>query len=145
MKAKSLSISIGLILIGAISAPDVSAASIKVIVNSKNKTKEVSRKFLADAFLKKITFWENGDSILPIDLESNSETRKEFSDLVLNKPVTAVRSYWQQMIFSGQTIPPVEFDTEAQVIRYVDSHSNAVAYVSANAALSSKVKVLSWK
>lgn len=132
-------------LIGVVTGARAFDNSIKIIVNSSNRTKTVTRKFLADAFFKKITFWEYGESIIPVDLESDSTIRKEFSDEVMNRSVSAVRSYWQQMIFSGQTIPPVEFDTEEQVVQYVGSHPNAVGYVSAKAVLNPKVKTISWK
>ena len=145
MKFKYILIGIWLTLIGVISIPLVKADSIKIIVNSNNRTKVLTRKFLADAFFKKITFWDHGESIIPVDLESDSETRKIFSTLIMNRPVAAVRSYWQQMIFSGQAIPPVEFDTEEEVIQYVGSHPNALAYVSDKAALNLKVKTISWK
>lgn len=121
------------------------AGLVKIIVHPKNPIKEVTRKFLSDAFYKKIVFWENGESIIPVDRESAAESRKEFSDKVMNKSVTAVRSYWQQMIFSGQAIPPVEFDTEEKVIQFVATHPNAVAYVSETAVLTSKVKVVTLK
>lgn len=145
MKFKYFAIGIWIALIGAMSAPRAKAESLNIIVNSNNRTKVITRKFLADAFFKKITFWEHGESIIPVDLESDSDTRKKFSDQIMNRPVAAIRSYWQQMIFSGQAIPPVEFNTEEEVIRYVGSHRNALAYVSENAVLSSKVKIISWK
>lgn len=145
MKFKYIAIGIWIALIGATSVPYANAGSIKIIVNSNNQINTMTRKFLADAFFKKITFWEHGESIIPVDLESDSITRKDFSNQIMNKPVTAVRSYWQQMIFSGQAIPPVEFNTEEEVIRYVGLHRNALAYVSEKAALNSKVKTILWK
>lgn len=145
MNTKFLNYVFGLILITGLSLTSISAEQVRIIVNANNKTKFITRKFLADVFLKKITFWEHGDSIIPVDLESDSETRKDFSDQVMNRSVTAVRSYWQQMIFSGQAIPPVEFDTEEQVVQYVASHPNALAYVSSKTTLNPKVKVISWK
>lgn len=142
---KFRSIGIWIALIGAMSAPHAKAESLKIIVNSNNQTKMMTRKFLADAFFKKITFWEHGESIIPVDLQSESVTREEFSNQIMNRSVTAVRSYWQQMIFSGQAVPPVEFGTEDEVIQYVGSHRNALAYVSEKATLNSKVKSIPWK
>ncbi len=132
-------------LFGILLTPEFSQATLVFIVNSKNETKEVSRKFLADAFLKKITFWHNGEIILPIDLQVNSPVRNEFSEQILNRPVTAIRSYWQQMIFSGQSIPPVEYDHEEQVIRFVGGHANALGYVSDKAVLGPNVKAVPLK
>jgi ABC-type phosphate transport system substrate-binding protein len=115
-----------------------------VIVNTNNPAKTVSRKFLASVFLKKITFWDDGEPVLPVDFV-DPEVRSTFSSEVLKKPVTAVRSYWQQMIFSGQAVQPLELDSEQEIVKYVSSHSNAIAYVSGGAVLSSQVKTISWK
>jgi hypothetical protein len=41
-----------------------------------------------------------------------------------------VKSYWQQLIFSGRGVPPPELDTEEEVIRYVGRHPGALGYVS---------------
>ncbi len=143
MKIRTIAIWIG--LSGLLLKPEFSCADLVIIVNSRNATKELSRKFLADTFLKKITFWNNGDLILPIDLQSNSSTRREFSEEVLNRPVTAIRSYWQQMIFSGQAIPPVEYDHEDQVVNFVGTHANALGYVSEKTSLGPNVKTVSLK
>jgi ABC-type phosphate transport system substrate-binding protein len=140
---KKLNLSFLLAAISLIPTPGFGA--IRIIVNAKNPTKETTRKFLADAFMKKITFWDEGGVIAPVDLQPESPIRKEFSEQVIKRPATAIRSYWQQMIFSGQSIPPVEFDTEEQVIQYIGVHPNSIGYVSDTANLNSKVKVVNWK
>ncbi len=145
MKNSYLIIGVWLIFAGIISVPQTSAEPIKVIVNIKNKNKSVNRRFLSDVFLKKITFWDSGEKVIPVDLDSESDVRRDFSEQIMNRPVMAVRSYWQQMIFSGQSIPPVEFETEEQVMNYVANHANAVGYVSEKTMLNSKIKSISWK
>lgn len=118
--------------------------SFLVVVHSSNPITGVSRKFLSNVFLKKITFWEDGTAISPVDLKPDSRPRKEFSEQVLRKPVAAIKSYWQQMIFSGQAVHPVELNSDEAVIRYVATHPNAVAYVSGSTPLNSKVKAITW-
>ena len=49
---------------------------------------------------------------------------------MLKRSVAAVRSYWQQRIFSGRDVPPPEVDTENQVIKYVAGDPGALGYVS---------------
>lgn len=108
-----------------------STASFRVIVNPANPTTSVERRFLVDAFLKKTTRWPNDEPIRPVDLEPSSETRRRFSEEVLKRSVPAVKSYWQQMVFSGQNIPPPELDSDDQVVRFVMRNPGAVGYVSA--------------
>ncbi len=106
-----------------------------VIVHDENKISEVTRQFLADAFLKKTTQWPGGLSIEPVDLKSASAVRAAFSESVLKRSVTAVKHYWQQIIFSGRGVPPPELDSDADVVDYVLRHKGGVGYVSPAATI----------
>ena len=105
----------------------------RVIVHPHNSMGKIERTFLADAFLKKTTRWRNGEVILPVDLGGDSPTRRKFTEEVLSRSVAAVRSYWQQLIFSGRDIPPPELDSDDEVVLYVMKHPGAVGYVSGSA------------
>ena len=50
----------------------------------------------------------------------------------LGRSVSAVRAYWQQQIFSGRNVPPVERPSDAEVLTFVKEHPNAIGYVSAS-------------
>jgi len=104
----------------------------------------VDRKFLSEAFLKRTTRWPGGAAIKPVDLGSDSPVRRRFSEDVLNRSVSAVKSYWQQMIFSGRAIPPPELETDEEVVRYVSKHAGAIGYVSGAGDLPG-VKVVTLK
>jgi ABC-type phosphate transport system substrate-binding protein len=95
----------------------------------------VEREFLSDAFLKKTTRWQDDEAIRPVDLRPSSATRKYFSERVHKRSVAAVRSYWQQRIFSGRGVPPPELDDDAAVVRYVLKHPGAVGYVRGDSPL----------
>jgi ABC-type phosphate transport system substrate-binding protein len=106
-----------------------------VIVNADNPATGVSRKFLTDAFLKKSTRWPHGELIRPVDQPPDSAIRRRFSEDILNRSVSAVRSYWQQLIFAGRDVPPPELGSDEKVVEYVLTHSGAVGYVSGSAKL----------
>ena len=103
-----------------------------VIVDPGNSTTSATRELLAEAFLKTSTRWPDGESIRPVDQRSDSAIRKAFSESILKRSVSAVRSYWQQRIFSGRDVPPPELDSDDAVVRYVSEHRGAVGYVSAS-------------
>ena len=107
----------------------------RVIVHPKNPLASASREFVSDVFLKRVTRWGDGETIKPVDLRPDSAVRRKFSERVLKRSVAAVRSYWQQRIFSGRDVPPPELDSEAAVVSYVASHPNAIGYVSGSADL----------
>lgn len=104
--------------------------SFRLIVNPANPVGGVDRTFVAEAFLKKTTRWPNDELIRPVDLEPDSPVRRRFSDEVLKRSVSAVKSYWQQMVFSGRGLPPPELDNEDQIVRFVLKNPGAIGYVS---------------
>jgi ABC-type phosphate transport system substrate-binding protein len=116
-------------------------AELRVVVNAQNPATAVERKFLEEAFLKKVTRWDGGEIIHPVDRDEGSPLRRRFSDQVLQRSVEAVKSYWQQRVFSGDNVPPPELDSDAAVVRYVAKYPGAVGYVSAASSVDG-VKVI---
>ena len=106
------------------------AASYKVIVNNSVSINSLSKKAASDLFLKKTTKWEGGAAVLPVDQVDSSNTRDGFSRSIHGKPTAAVKSYWNQQIFSGREVPPVEKKSDAEVLAFVRSTPGAIGYVS---------------
>jgi ABC-type phosphate transport system substrate-binding protein len=116
----------------------------RVIVHPSNATTSMTRDQVADAFLKKVTRWQSGESIRPVDLHGGARARQEFARDVLRRSLAAVRSYWQQLIFSGRNIPPPELDSDAAVLAFVLRYPGAIGYVSADADIAD-AKVITVK
>lgn len=109
---------------------------LRLIVHPSNPVQAAERSFVADAFLKKVTRWGGGGEVIrPVDLRVDSTVRRRFSEAVLKRSVAAVRSYWQQRIFSGRDVPPLELDSEDAVVRFVAQSPGALGYVSSAAKL----------
>lgn len=113
-----------------------------VIVNSFNPFVTIRADELSRLFLKKSQAWSNGQAAQPVDQSEGSSLRRRFSARVLNKDTASLRSYWQQMIFSGKAVPPPALDTDAAVLEFVRQHPYAVGYVSASTPLSGEVRIL---
>ncbi len=118
-----------------------SVPDFKVIVHAAHRDSRVPRELLADAFLKNITRWDGGEAIRPVDQRPDTLVRRKFSDAVLRRSVAAVKTYWQQRIFSGRGVPPPELDSDEAVVHYVETHPGAVGYISGSAS-SGKTKVV---
>jgi ABC-type phosphate transport system substrate-binding protein len=123
-----------LVLVGAPSGP-ARADGYRVIVHPGNPVESVDRAFLANVFLKRTTEWPGGGTIRPVDQAADSDARRRFSRGILGRTVAAVRSYWQQIIFSGRGLPPPELASDQAVVRYVSDNPGAVGYVSEAAEL----------
>ena len=107
----------------------------QLVVHPDNPTSKAPRQFIANLFLKEVTRWDGGEAARPVDLKPEQATRRRFSESVLNRSVTAVRSYWQQRIFSGRGVPPPELESDQAVIASVTKHRGGVGYVSGTAEI----------
>lgn len=113
----------------------------RVIAHAARPETSVERAFVADVFLKNVTRWANEDPTRPVDQRPENEVRKRFSESVLRRTVAAVKTYWQQRIFSGRGVPPPELDSDEAVVHYVEAHPGAIGYISGSAP-HGKTKVL---
>lgn len=118
-----------------VAAARASEPEFRLIVHPSNPAAALERSFVTDAFLKKVTRWGDGESIRPVDLRPDSPVRRRFSEAVLKRSVGAVRSYWQQRIFSGRDVPPPELDSDDAVVAYVARTPGGMGYVSGAAKL----------
>lgn len=139
MKTKAL-----LVLIVAILFAIPASAGVKIVVNEKNPVPDsMTKDEVANLFLKKSTRWSNGTTVVPLDI-AEGKLRAEFSNTILDKDVTAVKSYWQKMIFSGRATAPVELGTENEVLMFVRKFPAAIGYVSDDAEIPAGVKVVTF-
>jgi ABC-type phosphate transport system substrate-binding protein len=124
-------------------AAPAGAQQYRVIVNSANPTSTLSKEDLARVYLKKMSTWKTGQQVQVVDLGPKSPVRAEFSVTVLGRDVPTMKNYWQQSLFSGRGVPPIEQPTEAQVVAFVAANPGAIGYVSADAQLPESVKTVS--
>ena len=117
-------------------------ARVSVVVNAANRLEQIDRDQLSSIFLKRVARWPNGEPVDPVDLAPTLLPRVHFSASVHKRSVGAVLAFWQQQIFSGRDVPPVEKRTERDVIEYVAEHVDAVGYVTASIDLPANVKVI---
>jgi len=68
---------------------------------------------------------------VPVDQAERAPVRQSFSRDVIGKPPAAVKSYWNQLVYSGRSVPPPEKLTDEEVILFVKNVPSAVGYVSA--------------
>jgi ABC-type phosphate transport system substrate-binding protein len=106
-----------------------------LVVHPENPTSKAPRQWLASLFLKEATRWSDDVAARPVDLKPDAMIRRRFSESVLKRSVAAVKSFWQQRIFSGRGVPPPELESDQAVIHYVTTHRGAVGYVASDAPL----------
>jgi hypothetical protein len=107
-----------------------------VVVHPDNPSITLRRDEVSRLFLKKLTRWSDGSTAAPVDLVESAPARDAFSRDVHRRPASAIKKYWQRMVFSGQSAPPPEVATEEDVLAMVRSDPAAIGYVSDEVSLS---------
>ena len=112
-----------------LAGPAVADDAFKVIVNPSNAVSALSRQQLSQYFLKKAKSWASGEAVLPVE-PADSRIRSAFAKEVHGKALNAVSSYWNQVVFSGRDVPPLEKQSEDAIVDYVREHAGAIGFVS---------------
>ncbi len=122
--------------------PAAAQDPVQVIVHADNPASTLSVREVSDLFLKKAGAFADGTKATPVDLAEKSEVRGAFSRWVHRKTTTAVKAYWQQMIFSGRGVPPPEKNSTAEVMAFVRGQRGGIGYVPQGTPLGSGVKAV---
>lgn len=118
-----------ILLLATVSAKQQPDVKVIVVVNSANPVSSLSREQVARIFLRQVAVWGNGNEVLPVDQIERTPARAAFSRDVQLQSVKALKTYWQQRIFSGDESPPPERVTDSDVLTYIRSNAGAIGYV----------------
>jgi len=134
----------GVLVVATMGTPAAAADSFMVIVNSTVAGTNVRRADLAAVFLRKAVRWGDGSPANPVDQSGTAPVRRDFSEAVLQMPVTAVVQYWGKQIASAAVSvrPPTVKASNEEVLAYVAKTTGAVGYVSSGTALAPGVKAV---
>ena len=112
---------------------------VAVIVHRERRT-ELSVEDVAQIYLRRKRFWNDGAPVVPLNLPSVSPLRARFSRLVLRETEERLAEYWNRQYFYG-ILPPATLASTEAVRRYVASDPNAIGYLPA-AQVDGSVRVL---
>lgn len=111
--------------------------SLSVVTHDSVTEDSLSASELQKIFLGKKSTWSDGSKIVPVILNSGA-THEAFLGLI-SKSSTQFTAYWQQMLFTGQGVPPQRFETEAELLAFVAATPGAIGYIGGSPA---DIKVL---
>ncbi|WP_105190643.1 hypothetical protein [Pseudoalteromonas sp. T1lg48] len=106
-----------------------SAETIAVIVNIHNPTETLTTKQLIDLYMGKLIAFPNGERASPLDMPHDSVLRREFYQLLTNKPIGSINAYWSRVKFSGHAQSPQSMASSNAVLQRVREIDNAIGYV----------------
>ncbi len=125
MATRTIAVLLGLALL----APALAGGRdrVAVIVNRERRA-DLSIDDVAQIYLRRKRFWEDGAPVVPLNLPSANPLRERFSQLVLRETETRLADYWNRLYFRG-ILPPATLVSTESVRRYVASDPNAIGYV----------------
>lgn len=101
-----------------------------VIIVHPTRQAELSTELLAQIYLRRKRFWEDGAPIVPLNLEAGAGLRAAFSRTVLGQSDVRLADYWNRQYFYG-ILPPATLASTKAMLRYVAADPNAIGYVPA--------------
>jgi ABC-type phosphate transport system substrate-binding protein len=124
-------LTIGLVLALLAGLPVVARAQegFVLIANLANPVSTLPRDEASKLFLLKRSRWASGEHARPVDQVESSSVRRRFSNAIHGMDVPSVKSFWQEIVFSGKGDPPPERASDAEVIAFVKGNPNGLGYV----------------
>jgi ABC-type phosphate transport system substrate-binding protein len=104
------------------------AVDIVVIIVHPRHTSQLSLEDVAQIYLKRRRFWDDGSPVVPLNLPSGTPLRERFSRVVLRDSEARLAEYWNRQYFYG-IFPPATLASTGAVRRYVASDPNAIGYL----------------
>jgi ABC-type phosphate transport system substrate-binding protein len=121
-----LSIFIFLIVLSPIA---VAAEPIVVVVNSGSAVDTLSQNEVVNIFLGRFRQFSSGIAAQPVDLPVSHPARADFYRLLVGKSPAEINAYWARLIFSGQTLPPIQTDRQEDAINAIQNKPGGIGYL----------------
>ncbi len=109
-----------------------------IIANKNVPVDTLSKKDVKKIYLGTKTKWKDSSRIGFVILKSGP-VHEEFIQTYFKRSSRQFSCYWKQMVFTGKGDFPKYFDTDEEVIKFLESSDGAIGYVSAD-KVSDKVK-----
>lgn len=117
-----------------------SAGDIIVIGNRSVPASQLNAKDIKNIYLGKKKLWENGMKVAFVMLKDGDVTKRFLKSYVKKNP-GMFNKYWKKKMFTGAGNPPIVFEREKDLVKYVAETKGAIGYVSSE-AYSDSVKFL---
>lgn len=101
--------------------------SVVVVANGSVSVTTISEDDLRETFLGTKYSLPNGAKLIPVLLKGGP-VHESFLKSYLGKSVEGFRTWWLQIVFTGQGLLPKTFDSEADLVDYVGRTRGAVGY-----------------
>lgn len=120
-----------MMLPAAAAGPAKASFRLIVVVSASQKTVDLSSGDLRRIYIGEMTRWPDGRRIVPVMLPASSRETEMFLRRVVRMSAIDFSQQWISVVFRGRVpAPPVVAPTVRDAVRFVDSHPEAIAFVS---------------
>lgn len=136
---------LGVLLVGVALLPTSLRAQdvrYQVVVHKSNSVNRLTREQVSRIFLRQLTFWENRQHVLPVDQVADSPVRRAFTKQIHRRTIASVQTWWQQQIFTGGDVPPLERRSDFEVLAYIRKYPSAIGYIRAGTPVGADIKTI---
>lgn len=116
-------------MLGARPTPAGAGDSVVVVANSSVSVATIAPDDLRDIFLGTKYSLANGARVSPVLLKGGP-VHELFLKSYLGKTTEGFRTWWLQIVFTGQGLLPKAFESEADLVDYVGRTRGAIGYAS---------------
>jgi ABC-type phosphate transport system substrate-binding protein len=99
-----------------------------IVITHPSRPISLTASDLRRIFRKQRRFWDDGSPVIAINQSAATSARARFESLVFGDEAAGLPTYWNRRYFEG-VFPPITFDSDEAVQRYVASKPNAIGYV----------------
>ncbi|TPV56865.1 hypothetical protein FJ444_13995 [Aestuariibacter sp. GS-14] len=135
-----IKMSLMLVFWGAIGSSECVAESrdVVVVANVDNKDIRLDKRAVRNLFMG------NAIDVLlePVSLPPETLTRAVFNTKVIGLTESRIQSYWSQMRFSGRSKPPREMQDIDDLLAYISTHKDTVAFFPADTPIPDHLTVV---
>jgi len=128
-----------IILLVLLAAPPA-RAGVAIIANDNVPVDSITRDDLLDLYTGDVRKWNDGRSVVVMDLKERGELRDLFYAF-LGKTPSRMKSIWLRKMLAGEADPPESLASEEEMVEKVRRTAGAIGFVDSSRVLDS-VKVL---
>ena len=100
-----------------------------VIANVNSGLEKMSKDEVINVYMGRNRKLPSGVSATPLDLSNPLSEKANFYNVMVNKDLSEISSYWARLLFSGQGAPPKQLNDADEALEYVVQSKGAIAYI----------------
>ncbi len=100
-----------------------------VIANLQSGLEKMSKDEVINVYMGRNRKLPSGISAVPLDLTTPLSDKANFYNVMVNKELSEISSYWARLLFSGQGSPPKQLKDADEALEYVVQSKGAIAYI----------------